>query len=70
VSLIVKIVLPNSSDKFYLVKYERYTVKTKYLFKGDQYPVLGVKLYRKSCIFWLFFKIGLCSSSAISFERS
>jgi len=31
-------------------------------------PVLGMKLKRGLCVFWLFFKIG--RSSAISFKRS
>ena len=35
---------------------------------GDDIPVLGVKRKRGWYLFWLFFKIGLCS--AITFKRS
>jgi len=35
---------------------------------GSDIPVLGVIPKRGCYVFWLFFKIGLCS--AISFERS
>ena len=35
---------------------------------GNAIPVLGVKPKRGWYVFWLFFKIGLCS--AISFKRS
>jgi len=44
------------------------TVKTKYPVLGIAVPVLGVKSKRGWYVFWLFFKIGLCS--AISFGRS
>jgi len=42
--------------------------KNKTPVSGNAIPVLGVKPKRGRYVFWLFFKIGLCS--AISFKRS
>ena len=45
-----------------------FTVKTKTPFLGNAISVLMVKPKRGWCVFWLFFKVGICS--AISFKRS
>jgi len=44
------------------------TVKTKRPFHGVLYLVLGVKL-KRGYVFWLFFKIDLCSATSMESSR-
>jgi len=68
-------ILENNQNTYY--RRFSFTPKTDFAFPkqqklncvmGNAIPVLGVKPKREWYVFWLFFKVGLCS--AISFKRS
>jgi len=44
-------------------------VKIKKTLSGSSIPVSGVKLERGYYLFWLFFKIDLCSATSIGSSR-